>query len=215
MGSRGGRLLAFMPAAVLLLAAGGRAGLQPASRLSLEAPLAEMPGELGPYERVGDQTLSEAELRVLAPDHYLLRSYGSPSGGRLDLFVAYFGRQESGSTIHSPRNCLPGSGWEALSHRRIRMPMAYGEAEVNRYLVEHESGSRALVFYWYQGRGRVAANEYAVKWHLVRDALVKRRTDEAMVRVVLPAGGADGPDEEVARRAVREASEALAELLPA
>ncbi len=215
MGTRDGRLLAFLPAAVLLLAAGGQLGLQPGTRLALEASLAEMPARLGPYEAAGNEPLSEAELRVLAPDDYLLREYRASSGARLDLFVAYFGSQESGSTIHSPRNCLPGSGWEAVSHRRARMPMAYGPAEVNRYLVEHDSGARALVFYWYQGRGRVAANEYAVKWHLVRDALLKRRTDEALVRVVLPLGAGDPPDEAAAAEAVRAASEGLAGLLPA
>jgi hypothetical protein len=42
------------------------------------------------------------------------------------------------------------------------------------------------VLYWYQGRGRVESNEYAVKWNLLRDAAVRQRSDEALVRVVVP-----------------------------
>ena len=52
------------------------------------------------------------------------------------------------------------------------------------------------MYYWYQGRGRVAANEYAVKWQLLRDAARYGRTEEALVRVVVPlaprtSGGAE------------------------
>ena len=56
---------------------------------------------------------------------------------------------------------------------------------VNRYLLKPDS-HRALVLYWCQGRGRVEANEYIVKWDLLRDAAVRRRTEEALVRIVVP-----------------------------
>jgi hypothetical protein len=46
------------------------------------------------------------------------------------------------------------------------------------------------VYYWYQGRGRVAASEYQVKWELLRDAALRARTEEAMVRIVVPLGAA-------------------------
>jgi hypothetical protein len=42
------------------------------------------------------------------------------------------------------------------------------------------------VYYWYQGRGRITASEYRVKVDLLRDAVMSRRTDEALVRLVLP-----------------------------
>ena len=94
----------------------------------------------------------------------------------------------------------------------------YGEGRVNRYVVEHKSGARALVFYWYQGRGRVAANEYAVKWELLRDAVLKRRTDEALVRVVFPLRAGEEKGESVssaeADETVREVVQILAGHLP-
>ena len=46
--------------------------------------------------------------------------------------------------------------------------------------------------YWYEGRGRVEANEYAVKWDLLRDAALRRRTKETLVRVVVRVADADG-----------------------
>ena len=35
-------------------------------------------------------------------------------------------------------------------------------------------------------RGRIEANEYVVKWNLLRDAALLGRTEEALVRIVVP-----------------------------
>jgi len=37
----------------------------------------------------------------------------------------------------------------------------------------------------------VAASEYQVKWELLRDAALKARTEEVMVRIVVPLRAAD------------------------
>ena len=67
---------------------------------------------------------------------------------------------------------------------------------VNRYVLKNRSAI-ALAYYWYQGRGRVTANEYVVKWNLLRDAAIHGRTEEALVRVVVPVTGRGA--EQVAR----------------
>ena len=58
-------------------------------------------------------------------------------------------------------------------------------ARVNRYLLANK-GAQALVYYWYEGRGRVEPSEYRVKWNLIRDAARYGRTEEALVRIVVP-----------------------------
>lgn len=209
--------VALVPAVLLLGGAVARVGIQPAGAPELRAPLATLPERVDGYRAVSTRELTEAELRVLRPDDYALREYEAPKGeGGFTLFVAWYGRQTSGATIHSPRNCLPGAGWQAAAHERVTVPTPYGPGRVNRYLVEHESGARALVYYWYQGRGRVAASEYAVKWHLVRDAILERRTDEALVRLVFPLGRrseSPAPDDAY-RRAVVEVIDRVAAHLP-
>jgi EpsI family protein len=100
------------------------------------------------------------------------------------VYVGYYEQQAQGKTIHSPKNCLPGAGWEVLNIGYAAVPVASGPVRVNRYELARE-GEQALVFYWYQGRGRVQANEYAVKWDLLRDAALHGRTEEALVRIVV------------------------------
>ena len=78
----------------------------------------------------------------------------------------------------------------------------------------------AIVYYWYQGRGRVVSNEYAVKWNLLRDAALLGHTEESLVRIVLPlptrmamldsataaryTASADSLGDDVARKLIRE-----------
>ena len=66
-------------------------------------------------------TLPESDRRVAGVSAYLLRSY-APVGAAsqvppVSLYVGFYERQSRGKTIHSPKNCLPGAGWEPLSWR--------------------------------------------------------------------------------------------------
>ena len=117
---------------------------------------------------------------------YVARLYWRDSVAAFTTFVSYYERQTQGKTIHSPRNCLPGAGWEVLTRRRAQVIVVDGVPQtVNRYVLK-KGPATAVAFYWYQGRGRIVANEYAVKWNLLRDAAVAGHTEEALVRVVVP-----------------------------
>jgi EpsI family protein len=105
---------------------------------------------------------------------------------RFSVHVGFYDRQSRGKTIHSPKNCLPGGGWEPLTSALDTIETACGPARANRYLLRNDS-DEVLVLYWYQGR--VQASEYAVKWQLLRDAVARRPTDESLARVVVPVDG--------------------------
>lgn len=222
------RMALVGPASVLALGMLGAAWVQPSGRMTLEASLSEFPTAVADYRVEREMEIPEGQLRVLRPDDYLLRRYGSAAhdggegsgyaaGQGFELFVAYYGQQLGGATIHSPRNCLPGGGWEPVEHRRVELETEHYHGPVNRYVIQNRTGERALVYYWYQGRGRIAANEYLVKWDLLRDAVVKRRTDEALVRLVFPIAGDDGvaSSEAEARSVMASVADALARHLPA
>jgi EpsI family protein len=129
--------------------------------------------------------------------------------------VGYYPSQTQGRTIHSPKNCLPGSGWEPLEAREEQITAGGTQVTVNRYELAN-GDRRALVYYWYQGRGRVASNEYGVKLDLLRDAAIRGRTEEALVRVVVPLSPTvtDSAAEAMARRVSSEVIPTLTDLLP-
>lgn len=189
-----------------------KVGLQ--SDVGLRAPLATMPPILMGMAG-SDQVIAADEQRVAGMSTYLLRSFGSDSGPQFSVYVGYYPSQTQGRTIHSPKNCLPGSGWEPLAAREDQLMAGGTLVTVNRYELAN-GDRRALVYYWYQGRGRVAANEYQVKLDLLRDAAIRGRTEEALVRVVVPLSPAvnDSTAEAMARRVSSEVIPALSDLLP-
>ena len=119
--------------------------------------------------------------------------YSDGNGMPVSFYVAYYGSQATGESSHSPRNCLPGGGWQikGSSTKEIRDVMI-GDAplNVNRFLIRRGDVAQ-LVYYWFQGRNRINTNEYMVKWYLFWDAITKQRTDGALVRLTIyvPQGG--------------------------
>jgi EpsI family protein len=156
-------------------------------------------------------------LAANGANDYLLRAYVTPDGEeRFGLYVGYYTDQGRGKSIHSPRNCLPGSGWEPVGHSVVSMSLPGGEVPVNRYILARE-GAQAMVYYWYQGRQRVAADEYLVKWELLRDAALLGRTEEALVRLVLPLSPEQRETEAdaLAKQVIQRLVPALHQVLPA
>lgn len=186
---------AWAPAMLLALGAVVTLGIDTQRSMGLRAPLAaSVPARLASHGSQ-DVEIPEDERRVAGMSDYLMRVYRPATAAAagayaFSVYVGYYGSQTQGKTIHSPRNCLPGAGWEALTSSRVAVAAPGGPVTVNRYLLQNK-GQRALVLYWYQGRGRVEANEYRVKWHLLRDSALRGRSDEALVRVIVPLTGSE------------------------
>jgi EpsI family protein len=134
-----------------------------------------------------DRPLSSGEREVLGPGEFLVRDYVSISGEPLvNLYIAFFPSQRMGDVIHSPKNCLPGSGWAPIEFEHLSVQRSDGSPiSINRYIIA-KGADRELVFYWYQAHGRVTPSEYWAKIFLVADAIHLNRSDGALVRVVVP-----------------------------
>jgi EpsI family protein len=206
------RVWRYTPLVVLGLGCAALLKIGGQSDTPLVGALSGVPRELAGFQGQ-DQTVNQEELRIAGMDDYLLRIYQRDSTAAFSLYVGYYQAQTQGKTIHSPKNCLPGAGWEPVESRPLTIALASGELTVNRYLLE-KGNSRAIVYYWYQGRGRTAWNEYAVKWELLRDKALHGRSEEALVRIVVPFRP-DAPDaaDSVATSAAREVVPALDALL--
>ena len=178
---------AAVPGVVMGLGAVLLLGVDRQQAIPLREPLEIIPTQAEQGTLVGrDRAINGEEREVAGVDDYLLRDYRRPDGSlAYSLYVGYYRHQTQGRTIHSPRNCLPGAGWERISVSPFPIEIPKGRTTVRRYVLAKGS-NRALVFYWYQGRGRVASDEYLVKLDLLRDAALRGRTEEALVRIVVP-----------------------------
>jgi EpsI family protein len=189
----------FIPAGVL--GAGWLlvfAGTTQQRAVPLAAPLESLPAAIDGY-RGADLEIDAESRRVAGMSAYLLREFRRDSAPAFSIYVGYYEKQAQGKTIHSPKNCLPGAGWEVVSVAEDRLQTDAGPVRVNRYMLANGS-RRALVYYWYQGRGRIESNEYKVKLELLRDSALRGRTEEALVRVVVPVDGDEAAARGLARR---------------
>ena len=68
--------------------------------------------------------------------------------------------------------------------------MANKPVAVNRFILQN-GPNRILVYYWFQGRGRLTAGQGDLKLHAMRDALFTHRDEEALVRIIVPLAKGD------------------------
>jgi exosortase D (VPLPA-CTERM-specific) len=179
----------------------------------------EFPLEFAGWKGQGER-LEKVYVDALKFDDYVMVNYtGVERGLPINFYVAYYGSQRKGQSAHSPRSCLPGGGWKIadLSQRDLGFSLPGGGAQlrVNRALIEYGDEQR-LVYYWFQQRGRVVTNEYLVKWYLLWDAILRNRTDGALVRVTLPIapGASVAQTDAILERFVRDAAPQLDRFIP-
>jgi EpsI family protein len=192
----------------VILAGGAVARLAHApDRPIARTPLSALPCAVDRWNCDGDTPLDRRALAVLGVDDYLNRTYQG-EGQSVGLYIAYYGSQRQGESIHSPQNCLPGSGWQPVSSMRTTIDAAGTSLPINRYVVQ-KGLERQVVLYWYQGRGRVVANEYLNKFWLMIDQARLGRSNAALVRIVVPAAGADDKALQAASASADEFARAL------
>ena len=151
----------------------------------IRRPFEEFPQVIGAWSQVRQHWVDDATMAVLQVDDYFMRTYANKAGETIGLFIGYFKVQREGKQIHSPRQCLPGGGWTPLEVSTTRLSLSSSSSEkvpVNVYLMA-KGDQKQLYLFWYQARGRIYANEYMNKLHLIFDAVTKNRTDGALVRI--------------------------------
>lgn len=148
------------------------------------APLGEVPLQIDGWRGYDAAPLADDVVATLGVDDYVNRRY-ERNGIPVSMYVGYYGNQRSGDTIHSPQNCLPGAGWLPVASGRERIALGSSSVEVTRYEIV-KGLDRQVVLYWYQGRGRVIAGEYANKAWLMVDAARYGRSNGGIVRLIRP-----------------------------
>src|SRR6185436_11845448 len=177
----------MVAAVVMLLGAWGLTrSLSHAELIPAKKPFASFPLEIGQAWQGKELGLERDVLNVLKLDEYMMRVYhrqpeasGTVANRELLpvwLYVGYYQSQRTGATYHSPKNCLPGAGWQVMESQEVSVPMA-GQAPITINKVMVQKGlDKQVILYWYQDRGRVIASEYWAKGYLMWDALTRHRS---------------------------------------
>ena len=156
----------------------------------MRRPFESFPQTIGSWKGQDDMALDAEVLRMLKSSDYVMRRYVDGAGNSAWLYMAYWQSQRRGADIHSSRNCLPAGGWEPIENKRLTIPVggASGSITVNSYLIQKDRHLQ-VVMYWFQAQGVAVAGELDAKIQMVRSAVLKNRTDGAIIRISSPVSG--------------------------
>jgi EpsI family protein len=182
----------LLGAALILVVQAGMSRMLKIDEQTIGLPgLHSIPFELGPWQSSAEQPMDAVTMAFLRPDEFISRDYvDAQKGAEVGLFVAFFKSLQNTYGPHSPKICLPGSGWLVTSEKVVHIPVPGrpGGIPANQFTME-KSNQRILVLYWYQNDRDVWAEEYHAKLRLLPDLIRYRRSDVSLVRLVAPMHG--------------------------
>ena len=205
-------LRAFVAALVLVGGIFATHSFRPKEPVGPQRPLREFPSAIG-FSHSEDRPYENQIVKAIGADDYINRVYLG-SAPPIELYIGYYKDQRSGDRIHSPKNCLPGSGWEPVHSARVQIGSVGGvPVLVNGYLVA-QGARQDMVLYWYQSHGRIVASEYWAKFWLIADALKHKTSDGAMIRIWTTAADGEATAQARAVDFARRVYPQVAEFLP-
>jgi exosortase D (VPLPA-CTERM-specific) len=209
--SRPAHRIAILAVVAVIAGALGAAGIENRAELVPQhGRLATFPLVIGDW-RGRESSVEQVLLDAVEADETFLGMYGrGDDPAPVSIWIAYYGSQRDGRSVHSPRTCLPGGGWMMQAFDEVKLDGLRsngGVLPVNRAVIA-QGNDRQLVFYWFVQRGRVVTNEYLVKWYIFWDGLRLNRTDGALVRLVTAVDASDG-GMEAAEQRLREFARVL------
>lgn len=151
----------------------------------ISRPFTQFPEQVQSWRMSQHIEYDDKTLAVLKATDYLSRQYTDLDGKPLQLYIGYHSGGENGRGIHSPKNCLPGSGWLNISSERGVLVLPDSSLNIVR-AVYQKGDTRELFLYWFQVRGYTLSNEYALKLAKVVNSAFHGRRDESFIRVSVP-----------------------------
>ena len=171
-------------------------GIDFREKIPINKSFDEFPLQVGDWTGVR-QKMEDKFVKELDLSDYVIVDYQNKNGKHVNCYLAYYESQKKGEAIHSPATCLPGSGWIFERSGRVSIPVKYQEdnsIRVNRALMQ-KGDFKQLSYFWFPQRGRILTNAYQLKLFAFWDALIKQRTDGALVRLITPVYEFEGTKE--------------------
>jgi EpsI family protein len=176
----------LIAAAIMLLTSTSLPYLTPPDDQPLKKRLSDFPMQVGQWN--GTKTrFDEKVYEILGVDDSVLVNYSNPKGDSIQLYIGYYQSQRAGQIIHSPKNCMPGTGWNIVESSLTSINLKKNGQQIPSKVIKlvlKNGLQRQVALYWFHSRGRVISSEYFQKIFLVWDSITKHRTDGSFVRLL-------------------------------
>ncbi|QXE91682.1 exosortase C-terminal domain/associated protein EpsI [Geomonas subterranea] len=203
----------FVMLYVLLLGVGLYLQFHRDVTVPVNRPLEQFPAQVNGWRMVGSTQFSADVQNVLKATDLLVRQYVNEKGEKVELYIGYHGGGKGSGEIHSPKHCLPGSGWHEEFTSKDTIPAGSGSLNVVRS-VYRKGDSSALFLYWYQVRGKSISDEFSLKGQQIANSFLSRRRDASFIRISLPSEGDQAKATATAKRFAQDLLPTIRAFLP-
>lgn len=203
----------FFVVSLLLLLVAAYLYLHRDMAMATNRPFSTFPVTMGAWRMSGESFMTGDVLDKLKPTDYLSRTYVDTTGARVTLYVGYHGGGEQSGEIHSPKHCLPGSGWHEVSSGKYRFE-SDGKALNMVKSIYQKGESKELFLYWFQVKGKTLNSEYALKLAEIVNSLLYKRRDAAFIRISVPFEGDEKEAVRLGESFVKDVYPVIKEYLP-
>ena len=179
----------------------------------INTPLDQFPQHAGGWTMTGQVRFDERVLAVLLPTDYLSRSYTNSRGDKLSLYIGFHNGGPDSGPIHSPKQCLPGSGWNQLTEEVRHVTLDVEDIPYVSAIYQKDS-EKQLFLYWFQVRNQILTNEYALKLAMIKNSVLSNRRDSAFIRLSVMATDGEEKATEIGEQFIRDFYPAIRESLP-
>ncbi len=184
------RLLVIIGVLLIIIGATHYGNNVTSVRPKIPHELNAFPKQIGQWNFSGAHKFTADIEKIMGADEYISYRYTSSGRGEIEILISYYSSMREGRQYHSPRNCMLGSGWENLEDKELMINWRGGKVPVNLMKIRKNTQYYSVI-YWVQGRERLISSEYQERLYRVIDSFIKRRTDGAFVRILLPDDPAD------------------------
>lgn len=175
----------YLIVGLLLIASGCYLNLHSDIAVPINKPFEQFPETVAGWRMTGESTLSDNVQKVLKATDVLFRQYVSSEGRPVNLYVGYHGGGKGSGEIHSPKQCLPGSGWFEVSTKRMQLDVS--GKKINLVQAIYQKGeNKELFLYWFAVKDKTLNDEYSLKIAEITNSMLYRRRDAAFVRISIP-----------------------------
>lgn len=179
----------------------------------MNKPFSQFPTIVNSWRMTSQAEFSEDTLNVLRPTDYLSRQYAAQDGSVVNLYLGYHGGGKGSRGIHSPKHCLPGSGWNEVSSEKRSIDA--GGKKINLVRAVYQKGeSRELFLYWFQVGEKSLSDEYSLKLSEILNSVTNRRRDSTFVRVSFPIENDEKKAMDLCTQFIRDFFPVIQEYMP-
>ncbi|MGH7886746.1 MAG: exosortase C-terminal domain/associated protein EpsI [Candidatus Binatia bacterium] len=160
---------------------------------SLANELANVGTQLAGYQ--ADDSKGTGFYKDPGADVEISRIYSTAQSAPIELYIGFKGKQQADKRLKSPRLGFP-YGWNYVWIEPARVASSNANLAINaNWMLTQNGQHRVLVLYWFQTGEETVSGEFEKRMNQIRNALLHRRSDGAVVRLATPVTNSDKIDE--------------------